>query len=337
MCNFLAASIFFLVPSHALAHASYLIGDDHVRAAMGRDYAFFLTPLSNPFYVFLIIATIFFIIALHAIIRNSAFLIELCMRMCERAKSYEEYIPLILRLSVGLALLDLMGLAQAIIVPLLPYIPHTAFVQATLAFSFLAGFLLAPAILLAILLFFFSLVTFFGTITFLNLIGDLDFFASVIALLILANPKPGLDDVLGISFFSPFTKLKAYVPLILRIGMGSTLVFLAFYEKILNPHVAETLVLHYHLTSIIPVSVEMWVFTAGIIELLAGFFLFVGFHTRTVAAAFFAVISLSFLYFGELVYPHTTIFGVMAILFITGGGLVSIDEWWKNRLHSHSI
>jgi uncharacterized membrane protein YphA (DoxX/SURF4 family) len=105
------------------------------------------------------------------------------------------------------------------------------------------------------------------------------------------------------------------------------MMFLAVYEKFLNPHLSEIVVYNYHLTSIIPVISEMWVLSAGIIEFLVGLFLFLGFKTRLTSAIAFIVFSLSFFYFGEEVYSHVTLFSVLSVLFVTGGVKLSIDNF----------
>jgi uncharacterized membrane protein YphA (DoxX/SURF4 family) len=175
--------------------------------------------------------------------------------------------------------------------------------------------------LLSIILFLFALSKNF------YLLGNLEVLASLIALLILSQPKPGLDDLLGIPSFSFLKSFKEFVPLILRIGIVGAMMFLAVYEKFLNPHLSEIVVYNYHLTSIIPVISEMWVLSAGIIEFLVGLFLFLGFKTRLTSAIAFIVFSLSFFYFGEEVYSHVTLFSVLSVLFVTGGVKLSIDNF----------
>jgi uncharacterized membrane protein YphA (DoxX/SURF4 family) len=69
----------------------------------------------------------------------------------------------------------------------------------------------------------------------------------------------------------------------------------------------------------------MWVFSAGIIEVLIGLALVAGFYTRLSSAIAFVVLSMSFFYFGEDVSSHITLFGILAVLFITRGGIWSLD------------
>jgi uncharacterized membrane protein YphA (DoxX/SURF4 family) len=101
--------------------------------------------------------------------------------------------------------------------------------------------------------------------------------------------------------------------------------FLAVYEKILNPHISELIVNNFGLLDIVNVSPAMWVLGAGIIEFIIGFTLFIGWFTRASSAIAFVVLSLSFFYFGEEVSSHVTLFANLAVLFITRGGIWSVD------------
>jgi uncharacterized membrane protein YphA (DoxX/SURF4 family) len=232
-------------------------------------------------------------------------------RIEEKAESYYELISWMLRLGLGIAFIG-AGVAKVLISPILPISPPFPFLEILLGFFLLLGFLLTPTILISMILFLFALSKNF------YLLGNLEIFSSLIALLILSQPKPGLDDLLGIPSFSFLKQFKNFVPLILRIGIGGAMMFLAVYEKFLNPHLSEIVVRNYNLTSIIPVSPEMWVLSAGIIEFLVGLFLFLGFHTRLTSAIAFIVLSLSFFYFGEEVYSHVTLFSVLSVLFVIG-------------------
>ena len=70
----------------------------------------------------------------------------------------------------------------------------------------------------------------------------------------------------------------------------------------------------------------MWVLSTGIIEFIIGLTLVLGAYTRLASAIAFAVLSLSFFYFGEDVASHITLFGILSVLFITQGGKVSVDR-----------
>ena len=164
------------------------------------------------------------------------------------------------------------------------------------------------------------------------ILGNADFLAAALSLAILANPKPGIDDLLGLALHTPFTaRWGKFVPLILRIGVGGTMVFLAIQEKLLNPHLAGLVVEEYNLGGVIPVSAGMWVLSSALVELLVGLLILVGFETRLVAGAAFVILSLSFFYFSEAVYSHVTLFGALSVLFVMGGGIGSVDSYISEK------
>ena len=179
-------------------------------------------------------------------------------------------------------------------------------------FFILAGFLVGPVTLIAGILFLIGLLGNF------YILGNLDFLGLVLVILALHDEKPGVDDLLGIPFLPAFEKLKKYAPLLARLSVGIAMLFLAFYEKLLNPHTAAQVVEQYGLTSVVPVSTAMWVLGAGVVESIIGLALLFGYRTRTVSAIAMFVLSLSFFYFGEDVYSHVTLFATLSIIFIYG-------------------
>ena len=308
----------------SFAHVEYVVTEDERERFAGIDFDFLLRALKNPFNVLLIFLTIAFVLSIYFLLKRSKLFMSYAARIEEKAESYYDLTSWMLRLGLGIAFIG-AGVEKVLISPLLPISLPFPFLEILLGFLFLLGFLLTPTIFLSIILFLFALSKNF------YLLGNLEVLASLIALLILSQPKPGLDDLLGIPSFSFLRSFKDFVPLILRIGIGSAMMFLAVYEKFLNPHLSEVVVYNYHLTSIIPVSPEMWVFSAGVIEFLVGLFLFLGFKTRLTSAIAFIVLSLSFFYFGEEVYSHVTLFSVLSVLFVTGGCKLSIDNRYKNK------
>lgn len=327
LINFFIGLAAIFLPQAVLAHVGYVVSENEIQRQAGSDFSFLLKPLTQPFYLTLILGTIAVVLLLYFLLRRNSLVARRIAFIQERTKSYAELISWMLRLSLGIALIG-AGTVQVFISPILSQFPQFSFIQILLGFLLLAGFLLAPAAWLVALLFLVALSKN------LYLLGNADFLAASFALLILTNPKPGLDDLLDVPFWSPLKTLREFVPLILRVGVGGAMMFLAIYEKFLNPHLSATVVENFHLTSVIPVSPEVWVLSAGLIEFIVGLALLAGFQTRLVAAITFVVLSLSFFYFGEGVYSHITLFGVLSVLFVTGGGRWSIDSYYAKSTQS---
>ena len=248
-----------------------------------------------------------------------------CHKIVTKLESYQEFIPWILRLSLGIALIG-AGSAHSLISPLLPEMTGFALMQVVLGFMMLSGFMLTPVVLFTVILFLYALSQD------VYLIGNIEFLFGSIALLVLGNDRPGLDDIFMIPNHA-IESLKKYVPLFIRIGLGGAMIYLALFEKLFNPHISELVVTKFNLTSAIAVSPEMWVLSTGLIELLVGLFVFIGYHTRLTSAIAFVVVTTTFFYFKEDVYSHVTLFGMLSVLFITGGGAMSVD----NREHTQTL
>lgn len=310
-------------PPLAFAHVGYVIPEQEMSRKAGADFDFLFSVFRDPLNIGLIAGTILAVAVIYFALKRSSLFMNRVALLQNKTLSYFELTPWMMRLILGIALIG-AGTSQALISPLTTHISLFSFIQILLGFLLLTGFFLTPAVLFSALLFLMALAQNF------YLIGNLDFFALATSLLILANPKPGLDDLLGIPLFSRLQFLKSWVPFILRIGIGGAMMFLAIYEKFLNPHFSQLVVDNYHLTSIIPVSPAMWVLSAGLIEFLVGLLLIIGLHTRLIAAIAFCVLALSFFYFHEAVFSHITLFGTLSVIFVMGGGKLSVDESIKN-------
>lgn len=301
------------------AHVRYLISPEEVAEHGGTDTTFLLDALRDPQNIGLILWTIAGSIIVYLVATQVKCFRDMFKRIGTRADSYTPFIPWMLRLSLGIALIG-SGTAETLISPALQGFPAFATIQIFLGFMIMAGFLVVPAAVASLGIYAFALATDW------YLIGNIDFFAVALALIVLDNERPGLDDLLGLPKISPLHHLRRYVPLILRIGIGVAMMFLAVYEKLLNPHISEIIVNDFGLQNVIPVSVPMWVLSAGIIEFVIGLALTLGFYTRVSSAIAFVVLSLSFFYFGEDVASHITLFGILSVLFVTQGGRTSFDK-----------
>lgn len=232
--------------------------------------------------------------------------------------SYQDFLPWMARLSIGIALMG-AGTASVFFSPVVPAFAPIPFFLILTGFFYLIGFLLIPTTIFLIILFFIALSGHF------YLFGNLDLLALLVAFLALHDERPGVDDIFGIRLLTILKLPRTWAPLILRIGIGGAMIFLALYEKILNPHFSQLVVDQYALTSVVPVSSQMWVFGAGVIEFLVGLCLLLGYYTRLVSVVAFLILSLSFFYFKESVYSHVTLFGLLSMLLVLGGGKWSLD------------
>jgi uncharacterized membrane protein YphA (DoxX/SURF4 family) len=318
MKKLLLLLFFFLIPSMTSAHVGYILSEQEFQNASGLSRDVFISVFSSPLYVFLMLFTLVVVLCLVYLLKRSKQIKRMTRNLERKEKDYKRVFPWIIRLSLGIALLG-AGSSGVLISPSVQD-PTFMFLQTLLGFLLLTGFLLELAIVLTIGLFLFALAGNF------YLVGNLDFLALAIAFFFIGESRPGIDDLLEVPCYCLLTKIKDFLPLVLRVGIGGGMMFLALYEKLLNPLTSLQIVEDFSLTAIIPVSAEMWVVSAGLIEFAVGLFLFLGFYTRVTSIIAFAVLSLSFFFFGEDVYSHVTLFGTLSILVVTGGNKWSLDN-----------
>jgi uncharacterized membrane protein YphA (DoxX/SURF4 family) len=301
------------------AHVAYVVPEEKMSEVMGEDWAMLTHAVSNPINSLLTILTIILILFLAGTLPRIPLFKKISRYVVKRLETYHEFIPWIIRIGVGIALLG-AGTTGVLISPSLPHMDQFAVMQIALGFLFLLGFLLVPITIAAIILYVIALSTD------IYLIGNIEVLALLIGFLVFHSYRPGLDDIFNFQLFKHVHFSRQWLAPILRLGIGIAMIFLALYEKILNPHMSEEVVSMYNLTSVVPVDVSMWVLGAGIIELAVGLFLLIGFYTRTTALIAFMVLSTTFFLFKESVTAHITLFALLSILLIEGGGRWSVDK-----------
>lgn len=329
MKKILFAFLLLVLPIFSFAHVGYVIDQQSFDEAKGTDFQFLASAVEDPFNVQLILITILAVLVIYYLGHKNFFIKKELNHIKKYASSYEDLVPWILRLSLGIALIGASS-ANMLVSPLLPTNGTIALIELIIGFLMLFGAFIEVTALITVLLFI------IGIFAEPYLFGNLEFFGAALALMLIGNPRPGFDHIVGIKMFVSENLRKLYVP-ILRISIGLALTFLAVYEKMLNPHASELVVQKYNLTSAIAVSPEMWVFSVGIIEIVVGIFLLIGFKTRLTAAIAFAVLVLTFFYFKEDIFSHVTLFGTLSVLFITGGGAFSVDRYLERKFPEKTL
>lgn len=317
----LFASLVFPLP--AFAHVGYLLSEEEFAEKSGFSVDIFKSVFTDGFNIGLMVATVVIFLVLIALLKNTKYIKTMTKNLERKEDDYQRIFPWIIRLSLGIALLG-AGSTGVLISPVMQN-ESFMFLQTLLGFLLLTGFLLEFSIIITMILFFYAL--FFNP----YLIGNLDFLALAFAFFFIGDSRPGVDDLLEVPCYCLLTKVKDFLPLVLRIGIGTGMIFLALFEKLLNPYTSLQIVHDFALTSIVPVSAEMWVVSAGVIEFFVGLALLLGLYTRFTSVIAFMILSLSFFFFGEDVYSHVTLFGTLSILVVTGGNRWSLDAILEKR------
>jgi len=311
-------STLFGRPLTAFAHVGYVVTAEEMQQAQGVDWRYLFSVFSKGSNILLMLVTALIVAAALYYIPKTKFWQAFTGHVKKHLASYEDFLPWMARLSIGIALMG-AGTAGVFFSPTVQTFAPIPFFLILAGFFYLIGFLLIPTTVFVIALF---LVALSGHA---YLIGNLDLLALLFAFLALHDERPGVDHIFGIRILTLLKLPRVWAPLILRAGIGIAMIFLALYEKILNPHFSRLVVDQYALTDVVHVSSQMWVFGAGIIELVVGVCLLLGLYTRLVSVVAFLILSLSFFYFKESVYSHVTLFGLLSMLLVLGGGKWSLD------------
>jgi uncharacterized membrane protein YphA (DoxX/SURF4 family) len=312
-------SVLILPFNKVLAHVSYVIPEIVLVSKSGPDALFLMQVFNDPKNIWLMVGVGLITIISVLLIQRWSYFISWSIRLKERLALYDDFLPWMVRLSLGIALIG-AGTSEVFISESLQSTSAVATIEIFLGFAFLLGFFLVPITLISIILFFVALSQS------IYIFGNFDFLGLLLAYLALHSERPGFDDIFNIKPLYGLRLPVGFAPLMLRIGIGVSMIFLAIYEKILNPHWSEMVVIDYGLNNFVPVEPAMWVLSVGIIELIVGLCLFFGFYTRFVSIVAFFILSTSFFFFKESVTSHVTLFGLLSILFVTGGGMYSLDK-----------
>jgi uncharacterized membrane protein YphA (DoxX/SURF4 family) len=318
----LAGAVISSWPMLALAHVGYVEREVPLDFTANQDWHFIFAALMDPGHLALIVISACTILAIWAVLEKSDSFMNWAKIIAHRASGYSEYVPLILRISLGVLLIG-AGLDGKLLGPLVEGLPGLSTVEIVSGFLLIAGLFTLPISLMISGLYIAAVS--------MNsyMYGGLEILMISLSILIIGVTKPGIDDLLGIRWGFPKVKWEVWVPVLLRVGIGGSMVFLAIYEKFLNPIASLDVVMKYHMQGFIPVSGDMWVLGAGIAELIVGLAILIGFRLRVFGVVTLLILSASFFFFNEAIYPHVTLFGATIVLFILGSGAWSIEKHAK--------
>ena len=156
-------------------------------------------------------------------------------------------------------------------------------------------------------------------LTYANYLGE------ICIAIILGSGRYSLDHWMGWHqqlFKSTARKFEPYAFPLLRILFGISIVYAPLYAKLWHSQLALDVVSKYNLTNFFHFEPLFFVLGAFIVEILIGLFIMFGFEIRHTALFFLFWIFLSLLYFGEAVWPHLVLIGVLVSLFCHG-----YDRW----------
>lgn len=195
--------------------------------------------------------------------------------------------------------------------------PHMHVVQVALyliGVMIALGVLTELAALTGIIIFIWSFFVYGGyVVTYLNYLGEL------IALLLFGLRAFSLDRFL----FGPlkrFENFRKYESAIIRIFYGAALLYAAVTVKLLHPELTIEVVKNWNLTQfhwLFPSDPLLVTLGAALAEAAIGIFIILGFELRLTVLISLFYITLSLLYFRELVWPHLLLYGISFNLLVS--------------------
>jgi len=174
-----------------------------------------------------------------------------------------------------------------------------------------------------------------------------EYVGGLLAIALLGGGRPSADQVLervanasgtvygridpvhriGRRFRERVDPLGAYLPALVRATLGIDFLFLGISQKLLQPGRAMAVVGKYDLVSVVPVDPGLWVLGAAFAEVAVGIALLAGLFTRAAAGVAFTLFTMTlFALPDDPVLAHLSLFGLVSVLIVTGGGPLSVDE-----------
>lgn len=284
-----------------------------------------LEPLAQGGFWLILLGIIGLVLGTIWLFHHAKFFKQRALYAIKQAESYKPLIPWMLRLSLGIMLMG-AGIEGSLISPPVDAVPIIAQLEIIMGFLLMIGFLVRPVALFALVLYIYGLTQSYFILGNFEVVG--------LALILFSEgvkDKPGIDDLLGLDVqydkIYNCSWLCNYEGLIYRLALGFMLVYSAIIEKFLSPDAFVAIVEPHAWSSLFPASWWLWGF--GGIELLLGILIILGLFVRPLAALAFVVLALTFFMFGESVIYHITIFATLSVLFTTGAGSFSLDNYFS--------
>lgn len=303
-------SLFF--PAAASAHEAYVLPQDFfwkgIKAPADPKALAALHNTADLAILFQITGVVLLLIVLNFFFRRS--------RLGERVhRSFEKLAPIgpfVVRIAVATAFL--FGAKQwEFLGPELSLykMPFSAFLHFGLyasAILILLGLFTEFAALTGLALLSLAFATFGAYMgTYLNYLGEF------IALTLFGMRRYSLDRL----FFGPLkgwrAKYEKYGSSLVRIFYGLALIYAGVTVKFLHPELTLRVIQDWHLAQfhwLFPSDPLLIVLGGGLAEAAIGFFILVGFEVRMTVLISLFYITLSLLYFRELVWPHILLYGI---------------------------
>lgn len=160
-----------------------------------------------------------------------------------------------------------------------------------------------------------------------------DFIGAFVFLALLGAGKWSVDESLKVHEWMPkvSARLQPYAFPFLRICFGWGVLYASVYAKYIHSELAYQVVTQYDLTRYFPFDPLFVVLGALIIEFIAGAMVFFGVALRWTLIFLAFWLTLSLIYFQELIWPHGILFGLAIALFLHGYDRYSLEGYFFKK------
>jgi len=139
-----------------------------------------------------------------------------------------------------------------------------------------------------------------------------------------------------VTFFSSLEKYRDLETPIVRILYGVALIYAGISIKFIHQNLSLLVYNQYHLENFFHATGSFIASGAGVSEVLIGLFILIGFAMRFTLIISLVFITLSLLFFREMVWPHFILFGISFNLMINSADKLTVDHylvpWLRKKL-----
>lgn len=326
--SFLGFIVFLSLAPYSFAHEAYVLSREDFQRGLKINTQNPFAPLtdSSHWQIFL---TISIIVAISYSIVVLFSTTKLSQKLDKAVRKLAFFGPLTIRIVISASFLfSAMGneiLGPELSLKMIPGGEIIRILLFILSATILSGFLVELSAVVAFLIFIYITLTFGAYMaTYLNYLGE------IVVLMFFGSRFLSLDKV----FFGKNLWLKSLekfkgleIPIV-RIMYGLALIYAGLSIKFLHQNITVDVYNQYHLKRFFHETAQFIAAGAGLSEIMIGAFIILGFVMRFTIIISLVFITLSLLYFRELVWPHLMLYGISISLIINSADKFTIDRYF---------
>ena len=318
----------FLFQTNSFAHEAYVLTRDQFQAGLKINSQDPFAPLIDPSHwqlfltISVIVALSYFFVVLWSTTKISQKLDKLVRKLAL-------FGPLTIRIAIS-ASFFFSAMGNEILGPelSLKMVPGGEIIRILLfiiSAMVLSGFLVELAALISFAIFIYITFTFGPYMaTYLNYLGE------IVVLLLFGSRILSLDNLffgkkLWIKGVEKFKDLE--IPIV-RILYGLALIYAGYTIKFQHQILTVEVYNQYHLKQFFQETAQFIAAGAGLAEIMIGVFIVLGLVMRFTVIISLVFITLSLLYFRELVWPHLMLYGISLSLIANSADKFTIDRYF---------